>query len=75
MANPKHYHVVSYEGKWAVKQAGYDKPLVIKGTKQEAFEAGRFIAKQAKGELFIHRLDGTIENRESYGNDPYPPRG
>ncbi|MBH1956454.1 DUF2188 domain-containing protein [Candidatus Saccharibacteria bacterium] len=26
-------------------------------------------------ELIIHNADGTIAERETYGNDPFPPRG
>ncbi|MBY0544383.1 MAG: DUF2188 domain-containing protein, partial [Gammaproteobacteria bacterium] len=30
---------------------------------------------QAKVEHFIHGKDGKIQERNSYGNDPFPPRG
>jgi len=26
-------------------------------------------------ELIIHKMDGTIGERNSYGNDPHPPKG
>lgn len=26
-------------------------------------------------ELFIHGTNGRIRGRNSYGNDPYPPKG
>ena len=32
------------------------------------------IAKNQNTELFVHRQDGTIRNRNSYGNDPNPPK-
>jgi hypothetical protein len=25
--------------------------------------------------LIVHRPDGRIRDRDSHGNDPYPPRG
>ena len=44
-------------------------------TKPPAIAYGRSYARSIKGELFIHNMDGTIAERESYGNDPFPPRG
>ena len=44
------------------------------GTKQDAVEAGREIAKQLEAEHTIHREDGVITEKNSYGNDPCPPR-
>ena len=28
-----------------------------------------------ESELFIHGKNGRIRERDSYGNDPFPPRG
>ena len=36
---------------------------------------GREIAINQGSELFIHRPNGQIRDRDSYGNDPFPPRG
>ncbi len=38
--------------------------------KDEAVAAGRGRAKQDKTEHVIHNQDGTISERNSYGNDP-----
>jgi len=43
-------------------------------TKEVAVEAGREIAKRLKVEHSIHRADGAITEKNSYGNDPFPPR-
>ena len=43
-------------------------------TKDAAVDAGRAMAKQLRVEHTIHRLDGVISAKNSYGNDPYPPR-
>jgi hypothetical protein len=43
-------------------------------TKEVAVEAGREIAKGLKVEHSIHRSDGAITAKNSYGNDPYPPK-
>lgn len=43
-------------------------------TKDNAVEAGREIARRLEVEHTIHLSDGTIGEKNSYGNDPYPPR-
>lgn len=42
--------------------------------KYEAVEAGREIAKRLGAEHTIHREDGVITEKNSYGNDPNPPK-
>ena len=43
-------------------------------TKKEAMEAGRRMSINQGTELIPHRKDGTIQNPNSHGNDPCPPR-
>ncbi len=43
-------------------------------TKETAVAEGRAAAKRARTEHVIHNMDGTIAYRNSYGNDPFPPR-
>jgi hypothetical protein len=42
--------------------------------KEIAEEAGRAIARKLRVEHTIHRTDGVISEKNSYGNDPFPPR-
>ncbi len=42
--------------------------------KEEAVEKGRRLAMGNKSEHYIHNMDGTIGKRNSYGNDPNPPK-
>ena len=58
---------------WANKQDG--EVLSRHHTKDAAEEAGRQEAKRDEVEHFIHKKDGTIGERNSYGNDPFPPKG
>ena len=62
-------------GEWQVKEGGNSSVLHRSVTKPPAIAYGRTYARGIKGELFIHNMDGTIAERESYGNDPFPPRG
>ena len=73
----KSNHVVSNKsrGGWAVKKAGAERATRIFKTKEEAVKFGRELSRNEKTELFIHKNDGTIQNRNSYGNDPHPPKG
>lgn len=43
-------------------------------TKDNAVERGREIARDNRGEHAIHNKDGQISQKNSYGNDPNPPR-
>ena len=68
-------HVVSSKsGGWAVKKSGSSKASKIFGTKEDAKKYAVKISKKEKTELYIHKKDGTIQNRNSYGSDPFPPR-
>jgi hypothetical protein len=73
MAN-KNQHVVPSGQNWAVKGAGNSKATIIVQTQQEAIELGRSIAIHQNSELLIHGRNGQIRERNSYGNDPYPPK-
>jgi hypothetical protein len=42
--------------------------------KDTAVEAGREIARKLRVEHSIHRRDGAITEKNSYGNDPNPPK-
>lgn len=65
----------SDRGKWENKTAGNPKPLSSHQTKANALDRGENIAEKAKAEHFIHGKDGKIQERNSYSNDQFPPRG
>jgi hypothetical protein len=44
-------------------------------TQAQATEAARNTAIREGGEVIIHRPDGRIRDSNSYGNDPFPPKG
>ncbi|HHJ0461610.1 DUF2188 domain-containing protein [Legionella pneumophila serogroup 1] len=68
-------HIVKNpSGGWAIKKSGSSKATKIYSTKDEAVEHGITIAKNQKTELYIHGKDGKIQNKNSYGNDPCPPK-
>ena len=68
-------HVVPNGGKWSVRRAGSSKASGTFSTQKEAIERARDVARNQGTEVFIHGRDGRIRERDSYGNDPHPPKG
>lgn len=71
----KNQHVVPIDGRWGIKGEGNSKYTEIFDTQKEAIEIARKISKNQQSELLIHGQNGCIRDRDSYGNDPFPPRG
>jgi hypothetical protein len=72
----KNQHVVPHgNSRWAVKGEGNTRATRVYDTQKAAIEAARQIARNQMSELIIHAADGSIRERNSYGNDPFPPRG
>lgn len=72
----KNQHVTKHPaGGWQVKGAGNSRASVRTSTQREAITIARDIARNQKSELFIHGTNGQIHARDSYGHDPYPPKG
>lgn len=71
----RNQHVVPHEGRWAIRGAGSQRATSIHGTQREAIDAAREISRNQRSELFIHGRDGRIRERDSHGDDPFPPKG
>lgn len=73
----KNVHVVHHKdgNNWQVKYENDKTPLSMFDTKEEAIQNGREVAMQQKSELLIHRKDGEITEKHSYGNDPRSVHG
>lgn len=71
----KNQHVVPHQDGWAVKGEGNRRATSVHNTQQQAFDAARQIARNQQSELIIHRPDGRIRDKNSYGNDAFPPKG
>ena len=71
----KGQHVVPRDNKWAVRKSGSDRVTRKFDTQKEAIKVAREFARNQETELYIHGRDGRIRDRNSYGNDPYPPSG
>lgn len=59
---------------WETKREGQSKPIASSHKKTTAEEKSVREAKKQEVEHIIHTKDGKISQRESYGNDPFPPK-
>ena len=71
----RNQHVVPHERGWAIRGENTERVTSVHQTQQEAINAARDIARNQGTELLIHGRDGQIRARDSYGNDPFPPKG
>lgn len=70
MAKSTSKHVVpNSDGGWAVRNTGAARVTRVFATQAEAVRYGRTAAKKAHVELYVHRRDGMIQSKESYGSD------
>ena len=68
-------HTIHRDGKWFNEIEGNQRASNSADTKSEAQAKGREMAQQRKVEHHVHKLDGTIGERNSYGNDPRRSKG
>jgi hypothetical protein len=70
----KNQHVVRRDDGWAVRGEHNQRDTSHHSTQGQAIEAARDIARNQRSEVVIHDRSGRIRDRDSYGNDPNPPR-
>ncbi|MBO5569820.1 MAG: DUF2188 domain-containing protein [Clostridia bacterium] len=72
----KNQHVTPHPaGGWQIKGAGNSKATIRTSTQAKAIDIAKGIAKNQHSEVLIHGRNGQIRAKDSYGNDPFPPRG
>ena len=67
------YHTQKAVGRLRARKM--KKATVRTETQAEAIVIAREIAQNQKSELIIHRRNGQIRKKDSYGNDDFPPEG
>ena len=75
MSKGKNQHVVRHADGWAVRGAGNERVTRVTDTQRESIQIARQIAQNQQSELLIHGRNGKIRERDSFGNDPFPPKG
>jgi len=59
---------------WAIKGEGNKRATKVTKTQKEAIDIAKKIAENQKSELYIQNREGKIRSKDSYGNDPCPPK-
>lgn len=76
MSNKNIHTVYNSDRKmWENKAEKTSAPISSHHTKANALDKGERVSENTKVEHFIHGKNGKIQERNSYGNDPFPPRG
>ncbi len=74
MTRASNVWVVPNGDDWAVRREGSDRVSRVFPRKQDAQDFGRSMAQRDRVELIVQRRNGTIQSKDSYGHDPFPPR-
>ena len=73
MAKHNKHVVPNSNGGWDVKSGG--SKISHHQTQKSAINLAKSIAKSDRTEVVTHGRDGKIRAKDSYGNDPFPPKG
>jgi len=73
MAKKNQWVTVHPKG-WAIKGEGNKRATKVTKTQKEAIGIAKKIAENQKSELYIQNREGKIRSKDSYGNDPCPPK-
>lgn len=71
----KNQHVVPHNDKWGILGAGNARVTKTAETQKQAIDIAKEIARNQKSEVVIHRPNGQIRDKDSYGNDPNDIQG
>ena len=74
MSRKKNIWITPQKNGWAVKREGSTRSSKVTKTKKEAEKFGRHLGKKDGVEVITQRKDGTIQSKDSFGNDPNPPK-
>ena len=70
----KNQHVEpTKDNRWGVRGEGNSRITKKTDSQSEAINVARDIARNQQSEVVIHRPNGQIRDKDSYGNDPCPP--
>lgn len=73
--NKRNQHVVPRDDQWAVRGAGAKRDTELFDRKQDAVDRAREISRNQQTELVVHGQNGRIQQKDSHGNDKFPPKG
>lgn len=71
----RNIHITKHKQEWWAKEEKTSEPMSVFQKQSDAVVYGTRIAKVFQTELFIHGRDGRIRERNTFGRDPFPPKG
>lgn len=74
MPRSTHHVVPSSQGGWDVKKGGAERASKHFDVKTQAVSYARQVSTNQQTELLIHGKDGRIQQSDSHGPDPCPPK-
>jgi hypothetical protein len=74
MAKNSFHVILNPHGGWVVKKGEASRASRNFDTQEDAIAWGKRVSRNEAAEIVIHRPDGTIRSRDTYGSDPLPPR-
>lgn len=74
MSQKTHHVVPGPNGGWNVVKGGSSRASKHFNSKTDAISWGREVSRNQGSEFVIHKKDGTIERKDSHGNDSLPTR-
>jgi hypothetical protein len=74
MAKDSQHVIPHLDGGWSVVKDGSTRSTRRFDTQKQAISYARRLSKAHGSELYVHGRDGLIRSRDSYGNNPFPPR-
>ena len=74
MSKQSQHVVPNSEGRWRVLRSGAARATRVFESKEDAVGFAKTRAKKAHADVYVHRRDGTIQERDSYGQDPVPSK-
>ena len=60
---------------WAVKKQGTTRASSVHETQADAWAETRRLARGSGGEAYLKGGNGRIRARNTYGKEPFPPKG
>lgn len=76
MSKNSNQHVTPHKnGGWQVRGAGNSRATARTSTQAEAYQIAKAIATNKHSEVVVHGKNGRIREKNSFGNDPFPPKG
>lgn len=70
----KDVHVVPHTKGWGTRSENVSRVGSVHPTQRDAIDRARDQAIRQGGEVVVHRPNGQIRDRDSYGHDPSPPK-